>query len=273
MSDYTNYTMREMQAVTIAKAVQNGQIAIVGTGLPLIGASLAKKVFAPDCTLIVESGLMDCAPPEVPTSVGDLRLMAHCAVQWPNSRYIGFQANEWLNNNDRMISFIGGAEIDPYGSVNSTSIGDYHKPKTRFSGSGGANGIATFVNTVIMMQHQKRRFVDKVQYITSPGWMGGPGGRTAAGLPENRGPLMVVTDRGVMKFDEKTKRMYLAGYFESSSIEDIVENTGFEIDTSRAVKLEPPSPEIVRIIREEIDPAQRFIKVPLPGQKLVGGDD
>jgi len=98
--------------------------------------------------------------------------------------------------------------------------------------------------------------------VTSPGWVDGPDGRAKKGLPANRGPLMVVTDRGVMKFDETTKRMYLAGYYEFSSIEDIVANTGFEIDTSRAVKIDPPSPEIIKIIREEIDPGQAFIKVP-----------
>ncbi len=261
MADYTNYTNREMQAITIAKCIRDDQIAIVGTGLPLIGASLAKRVFSPNCRLIVESGLMDCAPLEVPRSVGDIRFMGHCAVQWPNFRYIGFQANEWLHDTDRMIAFIGGAQIDPFGNLNSTSIGDYLRPKARFTGSGGANGIATFVNTVIMMQHEKRRFIEKVDYITSAGWgEGGPDGRAKMGLPANRGPLMVVTDRGVMKFDDNTKRMYLAGYFETSSPEEIAENTGFEIDVSRAVKLEPPSPEVIRIIREEIDPKQVFIK-------------
>jgi glutaconate CoA-transferase subunit B len=261
---YTNWTNREMQAICIAKSVQNGQIAIVGTGLPLIGASLAKRVYAPDCTLIVESGLMDCAPIEVPTSVGDCRLMAHCAVQWPNSRYVGFQANEWLHDGKRMIAFIGGAQIDPYGNVNSTFIGnDYLHPKTRFSGSGGANGICTFVNTIIMIQHEKRRFIDKIDYITSPGWIDGPGGRERVGLPENRGPLAVVTDRGVFKFDEKTHRMYLDGYFVTSSPEEIKENTGFDIDVSRAKQIEAPSEDIIRIIREEVDPGQSFIKVPV----------
>jgi glutaconate CoA-transferase subunit B len=265
--DYTNYTNREMQAVTIAHSVENGQIAIVGTGLPLIGASIAKRCYAPDCCLVVESGLMDCAPLEVPTSVGDCRLMAHCGVQWPNARYVGFQANEWLNGNDRMIAFIGGAQIDPYGNVNSTSIGDYFRPLARFTGSGGANGIVTFVNTVIMMQHEKRRFIEKVDYVTSPGWVDGPGGRERVGLPGNRGPKMVVTDRGVMKFDPETKRMYLAGYYEFSSIREIVENTGFDIDTSRAAPIAPPEPEIIRMIREDIDPGQAFIKHPGPGAR------
>ena len=262
MADYTNYTNREMQAISIAKSISDGQIAIVGTGLPLIGAALAKRIYAPNCTLIVESGLMDCAPIEVPRSVGDIRLMAHCAVQWPNVRYVGFQANEWLHDTSRMVAFIGGAQIDAYGNVNSTCIGDYHNPVTRFTGSGGANGIATFVNTIIMMQHEKRRFMDKIDYVTRAGWIDGPDGRAKVGLPANRGPQMVVTDRGIMKFDEQTKRMYLYGYYETSSPEDIIENTGFEIDVSKAVKIDPPTPDIIKIIREEIDPKQAFIKVP-----------
>lgn len=260
MSDYTKYTNKEMQAVTIARQIRNDQVVIVGTGLPLIGASVAKRIFAPECNIIVESGLMDCKPIEVPRSVGDCRFMAQCAVQWPNVRFIGFEANEWLHDSTRLIAFIGGAQIDPYGNVNSTSIGDYYHPKTRFTGSGGANGIATFSNTVIMMQHEKRRFIDKIDYVTSAGWMDGPGGRERAGLPGNRGPVMVVTDRGVMKFDDKTKRMYLAGYYPTSSPDDVKANTGFDVDVSKAVALDPPDADVIRIIREEIDPGQAFIK-------------
>ena len=263
MADYTKYTNKEMQAITLAKCIHDGQIAIVGTGLPLIGASVAKRLFAPKCNLIVERGLMDCDPIEVPRSVGDLRFMAHCGVQWPNVRFIGFEANEWLHDNERLIAFIGGAQIDPFGNVNSTCIGDYHAPKTRFTGSGGANGIATFANTIIMIQHEARRFMQKIDYVTSPGWIDGPGGREKLGLPGNRGPQAVVTDLGIMKFDEKTKRMYLAGYYETSSPEMVIENTGFDIDVSRAEKLPAPDPEVIRLIREEIDPDQVFIKVPV----------
>lgn len=262
MADYTNYTNKEMQAITLAQCIHDGQIAIVGTGLPLIGASVAKRLFAPKCMLVVESGLMDCDPIEVPHSVGDLRFMAHCGVQWPNVRFVGFETNEWLHDSDRLISFIGGAQIDPYGNVNSTSIGDYHHPKTRFTGSGGANGIATFSNTIIMIQHETRRFMQKVDYITSPGWMDGPGGRERAGLPGNRGPLAVVTDLGILRFDDETKRMYLDGYYESTTPEEVIAHTGFELDVSRAKKLDPPDPEVIRLIREEIDPHQAFIKVP-----------
>ena len=246
MADYTNYTNKEMQAVTIAKQIKNGQVVTVGTGLPLIGASVAKRVYAPDCHIIVESGLMDCSPVEVPRSVGDLRFMAHCGCIWPNVRFVGFEINEYLHKANRLIAFIGGAQIDPYGN---------------------ANGIATYSNTIIMMQHEKRRFMQKIDYVTSPGWIDGPGGRERLGLPGDVGPQLVVTDKGILKFDEKTKRMYLAAYYPTSSPEDVLENTGFDLDVSKAVELEAPDPAVIKLIREEIDPGQAFIKVPAPEAK------
>ena len=162
----------EMQAYTIARMIEKNQVVIVGTGLPLIGAIMAKKVFQPSCTLIVESGLMDFNPLETPRSVSDLRSMSRCAVPCPPYRYLGFQANELLHNSKRLIGFIGGAAVDLYGNVSATYIGgDYHHPKTRFPGSGGANGIASFVNTIIMMQHEKRRFVKKCLILrVRAGW-------------------------------------------------------------------------------------------------------
>jgi glutaconate CoA-transferase subunit B len=261
MSDYTKYTNTEMQAVAIARELRNDQIVIVGTGLPIIGAIIAKRVYAPDCILIVESGHMDCNPLESPRSVAENRMAAQCAVHTSNVTFVGFETNELLHDSNRLVAFIGGAQVSPYGDVNSTVIGDYHAPKMRMTGSGGANGIATQCNTILMIQHERRRFMEQVDYITSPGYLGGPDGRAKAGLPTNRGPQMVVSDRGVMKFDEKTKRMYLHGYYETSSPEDIIANTGFEIDVSRAVKIDPPTPDIIKLIREEIDPKQIFIKV------------
>ena len=261
MFDYKKYgyTMSEMQAYAIAKNIKENQIVIVGTGLPLIGASLAKAVVCPSCHPIVESGLMDCSPVEVPRSVGDLRFMAHCAVQWPNIRFVGFEANEWLHDTDRLIAFIGGAQIDPYGNVNSTLIGDYDHPRVRFAGSGGANGIASCCDTIIIMQHSRRRFVERVDYLTSPGWLDGAGGRERAGLPGDKGPRKVVSDLGVMAFDENSRRMYLEGWYDYTTPEEIQENTGFALDVSRAKPLPPPEEEILRILRQEIDPQGIFI--------------
>jgi len=254
MNSVADYTKTEIQAFTVAKMIEPEQIVIVGTGLPLIGAALAKRCFTPSCTLIVESGLMDCRPPEIPRSVSDLRSMAHCAVQCPPFRYLGFQANEVENDSTRLVGFISGAAVDPFGNVGSTCIGDYRRPKMRLPGSGGANGIASFCHTIIVMKHDKKRFVETINYITSPGWLDGPDGRKKCGLPVNRGPKADGSDLGIMKFDETTKRMYLSGYYPITSKEEILDCTGFALDVSQAVLLPAPDAEILRILREEIDP-------------------
>ena len=252
------YSKSDMQAYTIAKMIEPDQVVIVGTGLPLVGAIMAKKKFQPSCTLIVESGLMDFNPTEMPRSVSDLRSMAHCGIALPPFRYLGFQANELLNNSERLIGFIGGAAIDQYGNVSATCIGDYHHPKTRFPGSGGANGIASFVNTIIMMPHEKRRFVADMPYITSPGWIGEKG-RVGSGLPLNRGPQTVVSDLGIMKFDTQSHRMYLAGYYPFTNPTEIQENTGFDLDVSRAKELPEPDAESIAFL-EKLDPNHMYLK-------------
>lgn len=255
-----NFTRSEIQAYTIARMIKKDQVVIVGTGLPLVGAIMAKKTFQPSCTLLVESGLMDFNPSiEIPRSVSDLRSMTQCAVTCPPFCYLGFQANALKNDDQRLIGFIGGAAVDAYGNVSATCIGDYYKPKARFPGSGGANGIASFVNTIIMMKHEKRRFVKEMSYITSPGWLSGPGSRAASGLPVNRGPMAVVSDLGVMKFDAETKRMYLHGYYSFTSPEEVLENTAFDMDISRAVMLPDPDPLSIRMLHT-IDPNRIFLE-------------
>jgi len=257
MSDFY-YTRTEIQSYTLAKTIRKDQVVIVGTGLPLVGAVLAKKVFEPSCTLIVESGLVDFNPPEIPRSVSDLRSMAHCAVTTPPFRYLGFQANALINDAQNVIGFISGAAVDRFGNVSATCIGDYYHPKMRLPGSGGGNGIASFVNTIIAMDHEKRKFIKTADYNTSPGWLDGPEGREKSGLPVNRGPQMVISDLGVMKFDPQTKHMYLYGYYPCTTIEEIMDNTGFDMDTSGAVPLPEPDNEIVDLLRK-IDPNRIYL--------------
>ena len=240
------YTTQQMMAVALARQIEDGMTCIIGTGLPLKGASLAKNTTAPNALLIFESGIIDGNPLELPTSVSDLRIARNASVLWPQYRYFGFQANS-RKKSKIDLGFLGGAQIDPYGNLNSTCIGDYWHPKARFTGSGGANGIATNINTVIIMQHQKRRFCDKVDYVTSVGWGDGPDGRKKLGLPEV-GPQAVVTELGIMRFDKETRRIYLSEYFPGTTIEQILENTGFAMDTSRAVESQPPSDEILSVL-------------------------
>lgn len=252
-----SWTTKQMMAVALARQIQDGKTYIIGTGLPLIGAALAKNTHAPDAHLIFETALFEGNPPEVPTSVSDLRINYQASVLWPQYRYFGFQTVYGQSAID--AGFLGGAQIDPYGNLNSTCIGDYHHPKTRFTGSGGANGIATYCDTVIIMKHEKRRFIEQVDYITSPGWIDGPEGRLKRGLPNDKGPRAVVTELGVMRFDERSKRMYLAEYFPGVSVREILEHTGFEMDVSRAVEAAPPEPEVLDTLIHQVDPLRIMI--------------
>lgn len=248
------YTRKQMMAVALAREVTDGKTYIIGTGLPLIGGSLAKNTHAPNARLIFETGILEGDPQEVPTSVSDLRLNYRASILWPQFRYFGYQTLAAARG-EIEAGFLGGAQIDPYGNLNSTCIGDYFHPKTRFSGSGGANGIATYCNTVMIMKHEKRRFVERVDYCTSPGWIDGPGGRRSRGLPEDKGPRAVVTEFGVFRFGED-KRMYLAELFPGATVEQVLENTGFELDVSRAVPAKEPEPEVLYVLEKKVDPAR-----------------
>jgi len=241
-----------MMAVALARQVEDGKIYIIGTGLPLLGAALAKNTHAPKATLIFESGIMDGSPKTLPFSVADIRLNHQASALLPQYRYFGLLA--LLGPAGRIAAgFLGGAQIDPYGNLNSTAIGPYAKPKNRFSGSGGANGIATYCDTIITMKHEARRFAPQVDYITSPGWLNGPGGREKAGLDGRRGPRAVITELGILRFGEEDKRMYLAEYFPGITPDQIAHNTGFELDTSRAVESAPPSPEALEILTHRLE--------------------
>lgn len=252
------YTAKQMMAVALARQVEDGKTYIVGTGLPLIGAALAKNIHAPNAHLIFETALFEGSPREVPTSVSDLRINYQASVLWPQYRYFGFQA---LAARTNLISagFLGGAQIDPYGNLNSTCIGAYGQPKTRFTGSGGANGIATYCDTIIIMKHQKRRFVEHVDYITSPGWGDGPEGRQKDGLNPCKGPRAVITELGILRFDETSRRMYLAEYYPGITPEQIQENTGFQLDLSRAVQAEPPEAAVLEVLVNQVDPMRIMI--------------
>ena len=248
-----SWTTRQMMAVALARQIEDGKTYIIGTGLPLIGATLAKNTHAPHAHFVFETGLFEGKPCEVPTSVSDLRINRQSAVLWPQYRYFGF-LTVYAQRGKIDAGFLGGAQIDPYGNLNSTCIGSYDTPQTRFSGSGGANGIASYCDTIIIMKHELRRFVEHVDYITSPGWLSGPDGRDKAGLIPDKGPRAVITDLGILYFDASTRRMYLAEYFPGVHPETVQEHTGFMLDISRAVESLPPSSESIRVLSEQVDP-------------------
>lgn len=248
-----NWTPAHMMAVALARQIEDGETYIIGTGLPLIGATLAKQTHAPNARLIFETAILEGSPVELPSSVSDLRLHRKASVLWPQYRYFGL-VSLFGRAGKIKAGFLGGAQIDAYGNLNSTCIGPYGRPKTRFSGSGGANGIATYCDTIITMKHEPRRFIDRVDYVTSPGWLDGPGSREKHGLHPDRGPRAVITELGLMRFGEEDKRMYLAEYFPGTTPEYIRERTGFALDVSCAVQSEPPDQDVLDILVHKINP-------------------
>lgn len=247
------YSPAHMMAVALARHIEDGETYIIGTGLPLVGATLAKKTHAPNAKFIFETAIIEGSPDELPTSVSDLRLNTRASVLWPQYRYFGLMGLFGRAGKIK-AGFLGGAQIDPYGNLNSTCIGGYSRPETRFSGSGGANGIATYCDTIITMKHEPRRFIERVDYVTSPGWLDGPGSRARHGLDPDRGPRAVITELGVMRFGEKDKRMYLAEYFPGVTPAKIREQTGFDMDVGLAVASEPPAPDVLDILVGIVNP-------------------
>jgi glutaconate CoA-transferase, subunit B len=246
----TDYSENEMMVISAGRFIENGDIVFAGTGVSMLAATAARKIHAPKAVIFFETGGIDPTLDEIPMAVSDLRVMSGTCLNSGLIEAFSIVGHRKL----RTIAFLGSAQIDKYGNLNTTVIGDYHNPTTRFSGSGGACDVASFASGVIIfMQHDKMRFVEKLDYMTSIGWYHGGNSREELGL-QRGGVLAVVTNLCIMKFNKETKEMYLAEYYPGISIEDIIENTGFHIDTSRAVETIMPSAEELRILREEVDP-------------------
>ena len=250
------YTPKEMMAIAAARQIRDGDIVFCGTGISMLAAMAAKHISAPNSVIFFETGAIDSRLEELPLTVGDPRVMLATSVNGGLAEAFAIMQNR--SSGRQVLGILGAAQIDPYGNLNSTVIGSYLHPKVRFSGSGGACDVASFVNrTIIFMQHAKRKFVPKLDYRTSPGWIDGPEGRSKAGLPDG-GPECVITNLAIMDFDLNTKRMGLKGCFKGVSKNEVLAKTGFDVDTSRAVDVPPPTVKELRILRERCDP-QRLI--------------
>jgi glutaconate CoA-transferase, subunit B len=256
MTEQPTYTKREMMAVAAAREIRDGDIVFCGTGISMLAAMAAKHISAPNSVIFFETGAIDSRLEEVPLAVGDSRVMFATCVNGSLADAFATMQNRFTGRH--VVGIMGAAQIDIYGNLNSTVIGDYDAPKVRFSGSGGACDVASFVSrTIIFMQHAKRKFVPKLDYLTSPGWIDGPEGRKKAGLPGG-GPACVITDMAIMGFDADTRKMYLKGCFDGVSKETVLENMGFAVDTSRAAPIPPPTDQELAILRDTCDP-QRLI--------------
>ncbi|MBW2599885.1 MAG: ketoacid-CoA transferase [Deltaproteobacteria bacterium] len=250
------YTSREMMTIVAAREIKDGDIVFCGTGISMLAAMAAKNINAPNSIIFFETGSIDAKLEEIPLAVADPRVMYRSSS---NSGLLdAFATMQNRITGEHVIGILGAAQIDKFGNVNSTVIGDYFSPTVRFPGSGGACDVASFVpRSITFMQHEKRKFVNKVDYLTSPGHLTGSDGRKRAGLAPG-GPQMVITNMAVMRFDDETKEMYLAGCYPGIKNEEILENMEFEVDVSQAQEVAPPTAGELKILREKCDP-QRLI--------------
>ena len=251
------YNPIELLICIASRLMEDNATCFIGTGIPMLAASLAQKMHAPNLISIFEFGGIGAQLEKLPLAVGDMRtfnkgLVAAGICDIMEAGQCGFVD----------YGFLGGAQIDMYGNLNSTMIGDDHaKPKVRLPGSGGGNDVgSTCWKTILIMQHGKQRFIPKIDFITTPGYLSGPGAREEAGLPPNTGPYRVVTNLCTLGFDDKTKWMKLLALNPGITINDVVENTGFELIIPDKIKQnKEPLVEELRILRDEVDQDKYYI--------------
>jgi glutaconate CoA-transferase, subunit B len=245
------YSKIEMMICVAARFLEDGKTVAVGTGAPCAAAMLAQKTHSPRLVILFEAGGVAPELPQMPISVGDSRTF-----------FRGIMAagmNEMMTTCCRGLvdyAFLGGAQIDKYGNINSTVIGDYRKPKVRFPGSGGANDFGSLCwKTLVMTVHSKTRFAEKLDFMTTPGYLTGPGAREEAGLPPGSGPYKIITDLAVLGFDEQTKEMKIESVHPGIKVENVKQETGFELIVPLYIDRTPPPTEAeLRILRGEVDP-------------------
>jgi glutaconate CoA-transferase subunit B len=250
------FNTMELMIVVAARNLENGKTVGVGTGAPCAAAMLAQKTHAPDLVIMFEAGGISPQLPTMPISVGDSRTFYRAVMASGMCEIM-----ETCQRGMVDYTFLGGAQIDMYGNLNSTVIGDWKKPKVRFPGSGGANDFASFCWRIMVITPQDaRRFVEKVSFITSPGYLDGPGARERAGLPANTGPYKVITNMAVLGYDEKTKRMRVESIHQGLAFEEVQKNCGFPLLKAEKIVVTPaPTADELRILRTEVDPNRYII--------------
>lgn len=251
-----DYNRTELMACVASRVLEDGRSVFVGTGLPIIASMLAQRLHAPNLLIMFEAGGIGPRIPMIPISVGDSRTF-HRAAMAASMDYVMSCAQLGLID----YGFLGAAQIDAYGNLNTTVIGPHSKPKVRLPGSGGANDVGSLCHrTIILMRHDRRRFVEKLDFVTTPGYLTGPGARERAGLPADTGPHRVITQLGVMDFDLSSKRMRLLSVHPEVTADDVVENTGFQLlIPDEVATTEPPTEAELKLLRDEIDPARIVI--------------
>ena len=258
-----SFTQDEMMTVTAARSLRDRMTCFVGIGLPNAAANLARATHAPNLVLIYESGTIGSKPAELPLSIGDgiLAQTADAVVSVPEI------FNYWLQPGRIDVGFLGAAQLDRYGNINTTVIGDsYAEPAVRLPGAGGAPEIAAACKEVIVVLRQSRRtFAERVDFITSVGFGDGPDSRRRLGL-RGGGPRLVITDLGVLRPDPASCELMLAGIFPGVDVEQVRERTGWDLRVAADLaESAPPTDAELGALRDML--ASRPASGPEPAAK------
>ena len=250
------YSSSELLTINAARLLRDGERVFVGVGLPNLACNLARHTHAPHLVMIYEAGVIGAQPARLPLSIGDPTLVSGALAVC--SMYDIFAL--YLQRGNVDVGFLGGAQIDRFGNINATVIGDYAHPKVRLPGSGGSMEIAAWAKRCyIITPHQKRRFPEKVDFCTSAGFLSGRIEREAAGL-RGGGPQAVVTDLGILEPSENGE-LVLTALHPGATAEQAKANTGWALKTAAELRVtEPPTQEELRILREELDPQGIYLK-------------
>jgi glutaconate CoA-transferase subunit B len=250
MTSAQTYTSAELMTINAARLLRDGDVVFVGVGLPNLACNLARRTHAPNLVMIYEAGVIGAQPARLPLSIGDPTLVSGALSVC--SMYDIFAL--YLQRGNIDVGFMGGAQIDRFGNINATVIGDYNQPKVRLPGSGGSMEIAAWANRCyIMTPHHKRRFPEKVDFRTSAGFLTGRGAREAAGL-FGGGPQAVVTDLGILEPDDNGE-LILAALHPGKEIDQVRANTGWDLKITHQLRTtNPPAIEELTILRQELDP-------------------
>lgn len=253
-----DYIKPELMACCGAREIRDRDVVIVGTGFPTLAANIAKYTHAPNARLMQESGVYDAQPKRPALSVGDPCLNPGAAMIGGLIEIMGmFLQAGWVD-----VGFLAGSQVDKFGNINTTVIGDYRRPRSRLPGSGGANPIGSLAKRVLIIAlHDRRRLAERVDFITTPGYLDGPGAREKWGLPPETGPAALITNKAVLRFDRATGEAYLATFHPGSSVDEVRALTPWDLKVADDVhETAPPTALEIKVIREILDP-NRMLKI------------
>jgi glutaconate CoA-transferase subunit B len=256
-SNNLEYSAYDQMVVAGAHQIRNHDVVYVGLGLPFLSALLAKYTHAPGCTIVIENGIIRTTGFPLPAATDTLGSQT-MSDQLTSLSYINILGQAGFIS----AGFIGAGQVDRHGNVNDTVIGNYHRPVHRWPGSGGANDVISFCKrTIIMLRQSRRRFPEKVDFITCPGYLDGkPGQREAAGLPVGTGPRLVITDLACYEFKNGEMIVKSVNSAVGVNLEKVKAEVGWDIGVSaRLTDTVPPTPEEIKILRERVDPNRIWV--------------